>query len=275
MTNLLSANFLRLKKSALFRGTLALNFCFGLFTVCTRLSDQADGFHVRLDDILFFYAMAIGLVSAVFISLFFGTEYSDGTIRNKVAAGRSRVTVYFVHLLTGYLTALLSTAAYLLAVFGLGLPTIGSPTAPAPAIVLNLLGTLAMEAVFCAIFTFVTMNCSRKAASAVCCILLFFALMMASTYVMARLDAPEFITGYELSINGQLVESIPEPNPRYLREGARETYEFVYDLLPTGQASQYTMMTVRHPARAILLALAEIAAATAAGAALFWRKDLK
>lgn len=276
MTKLLSANFLRLRKSVLFWGILALSFGFGLFTVYTQLSDKLKyGLEVRLDSVLFFYAMVIGLVCAVFISLFFGTEYSDGAIRNKMIVGQSRLEVYLANLLTGYLVALLSTAAFLLAVFGLGVPTLGSPAIPVPAFLLNLLGTLVMEAAFCALFTFVTMNCAKKAASAVACILLFFAMMVASTYVYGRLDAPEFITGYELSVGGEIVESIPEPNPRYLRGGSRAAYEFASDLLPTGQASQYTMMEVSHPVRAAVCAAALTAVFTAAGAALFRRKDLK
>ena len=276
MTKLLSANFLRLRKSVLFWGTLALSFAFGLFTVYTRLSDKLHyGIEVQLDSILFFYAMVIGLVSAVFISLFFGTEYSDGSIRNKVVVGQSRLAVYFANLLTGYVVTLLSTAAYLLAVFGLGVPTLGSPTLPAQAFLLNLLGTLAMEAAFCAIFTFVTMNCAKKAVSAVACILLFFALTVASTYVKSRLDANEFIVGYYLSVNGQVTEADMEPNPMYLRGAERAAYEFVYDLLPTGQASQYTMMEAQRPARLALCAAAVCAMFTGAGAALFRRKDLK
>ncbi len=276
MTELLSANLLRLKKSCLFWGTLALSVAFGCFIVYTQLSDRARyGSAVQLDSILFFYAMVIGLVCAVFISLFFGTEHSDGAMRNKIVVGRSRMSIYFAHLLTGYIVALLSTAAYLLTVLGLGLPTIGGLTTPISSIALNLLGTLVMEAAFCAIYTLVTMNCTKKAVAAVSCILLFFGLMVASTYVKGRLDAPEFITGYTLSVNGEVVQTEPEPNPKYLRDGARTAYEFAYDLIPTGQASQYTMMTVQHPARVALYAAVVFAVSIGAGAALFRRKDLR
>lgn len=276
MGNLLSANLLRLRKNVLFWGLLAVSFGFGCFLVYTQLSDRAKyGDQIQLDSILFFYTMCIGLFSAVFISLFFGTEYSDGAVRNKVTVGLGRVPIYFANLLTGFAVSLCSCAASLLAVLGLGLPTMGAPNAPLGAIVLNLLGSVLMVAAFCAIYTAVTMNCAKKAAAAVCCILLFFGMMIASTYVKAMLDAPEFITGFELGANGEIVQSQPEPNPRYLREAQRAVYEFAYDAIPTGQASQYTTMAVPHPARAAVLALAETAAFTAAGAALFQRKDLK
>lgn len=276
MRNLLSANFLRLKRSVLFWALLAVSFVFGAFTVYTQLSDRSRyGMAVQLDSILFFYAMVIGLFSSVFISLFFGTEYSDGAIRNKVAVGHSRLSIYFANLLTTYVVSLHSTAATLLAVLGLGLPTIGGFNSPVPAILLNFLGTLVMEAAFCAIFTFVTMNCAKKAAAAVCCILLFFGLMIASTYVKSRLDAHEFIVGYYLSVDSQITEAELEPNPMYLRGVERDVYEFIWDLLPTGQASQYTMMTAQHPVRLAVCSAALTVVFTAGGTALFHKKDLK
>ncbi len=275
MTKLLSANLLRLRKSMLFWGTLAVSFGFGAFTVYTRLSDRIKyGEHVQLDFIIFFYSMVIGLFASVFISLFFGTEYSDGAIRNKVAVGHSRFSIYFSNLLTAYVVSLLSTAATLLAVFALGVPTIGAPTIPVPFLLTTLLGTLVMETALCAIFTAITMNCAKKAAAAVSCILLFFGLMMASSIVQARLDAPEYIADYIITVDG-LDQTEPKPNPQYLRGMEREVYEFAYDLLPTGQASQYIMMTGQHPVRMALCSAALTVLFSGAGAALFRRKDLK
>lgn len=274
MRNLLSANFFRLRKNLLFWGTLAVSFGFGLFTIYIQLSDRSLGREIRLDSILFFYAMVTGLFSAVFISLFFGTEYSDGAIRNKITVGLGRFQIYLANLLTGYAVALFSTAAYLLAVFALGVPFIGGLTTPAPVILLNLLGTLVMEASFCAMFTFVAMNCAKKAAAAVSCILLFFGLMIASTYVQSRLEAPEYIADYIITADG-VDRTEPEPNPMYLRGAERDLYEFAYDLIPTGQASQYTMMEAARPARLALCGLVLAALFSGAGAALFRRKDLK
>lgn len=275
MRNLLSANLLRLRKSVLFWGLMAVSFGFGLFTIYIQLSDRSLGREIQLDSILFFYAMVIGLFSAVFIGLFFGTEYSDGAIRNKITVGLGRLQIYLANLLTGYAVALFSTAAYLLAVFALGVPLIGGLTTPAPVILLNLLGTLVMEAAFCAMFTFVAMNCAKKAAAAVSCILLFFGLMIASTYVQSRLDAPEFHPGYDFGPNGEIVLSEPVPNPMYLRGAEREAYEFAYDLIPTGQASQYTMMEAARPVRMVLCSAALTVLFSGAGAALFRKKDLK
>ena len=42
----------------------------------------------RIDNGFFGCALFIGIVMAVFCSLFIGTEYSEGTIRNKIIIGQ-------------------------------------------------------------------------------------------------------------------------------------------------------------------------------------------
>ena len=132
-----------------------------------------------------------------------------------------------------------------------------------------------MLAAFCAIFTFVVMNSSKKSTSVVVCLLGVFLLLFAAVYLNVRLEAPEFIQGYEMSVNGEIVNAVPEPNPHYLRGTARTVYQFLYDLLPTGQSLQYAMLSFTEPLRLMGLAAAVTALFSAAGAALFRRKDLK
>lgn len=276
MLNLLSANFLRLRKNRLFWGILAVCAIFAGFRVYTQLSDQIHyNIQPTLDNILFTYAQLIGLTAAVFTSLFLGTEYSDGAIRNKVMSGRSRVTIYLAGFLTVFAASVLSLAAYWAVALGFGIPLFGGLRMSAGEALSTLLGILLMTAAFCALFTFVTMNCSRKAATAVACILLFFAMLVASTYVFGRLDAPEFISSYDFTVNGELQPTEPEPNPRYLRGTERTAYEFFRDLLPTGQSILYSIGMADNPARLMVLAVAVFAVFTGAGAALFRRKDLK
>lgn len=275
MRNLLSANFLRLKKNYLFWGTLAAGIALAAFRVNALWRDHIDlGIQSTLDEALFTYAQVIGLTAAVFVSLFLGTEYSDGAIRNKVASGCSRVAIYLANLLSAFAASVFSLIAYWIVALAAGIPLLDPSQMDAGKTLFTLLGILLMTAAFCALFTAITMNCDSKAATAVVCILLFFALLVVSTYVYARLEAPEFISGYEL-VNGEIVASEPEPNPRYLQPGPRKVFEFLWDLLPTGQGVQYSINAVTDPVRLLLCALGLSAVCTAAGAALFRKKDLK
>lgn len=276
MTELLSANFMRLWRSNAFWGSMGVSFGMGLFMVVDSWrSAQAFGSTGAVDAELFKYAAFIGILAGELIPLFFGTEYSDGSIRNKLIVGHSRLSIYFANLITGFAACTLCSAAYMLGCVALGIPLLGWFTKPVSMLLTALAGSLLMTAAFCAIFTFVVMNCAKKSTSVVICLLGVFAAFIWMIVVQSMLDAPEFITGYEMSVNGEIVEAIPEPNPMYLTGAKRAIYQFLYDLLPTGQSIQYCSLQFTNPARLMGLSAAVTAVFTGAGAALFRRKDLK
>ena len=278
MTRLLSANFMRLWKNNAFWGSIGVSFGMGLFMVVDswRSAQESGGaWSSTVDAELFKYAAFIGILAAELIPLFLGTEYSDGAIRNKMVVGHSRLSIYFANLITGYTACLLCSAAYMLGCVALGVPLLGWFTQPPALLLTALAGVLLMTAAFCAIFTFVAMNCAKKSTSVVICLLGAFAAFIGAIVIHSMLEAPEFIQGYELSMGGQVVSAPPEPNPNYLTGAKREVYQFLYDLLPSGQSVQYCSLQLTDPPRLMGLALAVCAVFTAAGAALFRRKDLK
>ena len=278
MIKLLSANFLRLRKNNAFWGSMGVSLGMGLFMVADswRSAQESGGaWASTVDAELFKYAAFIGILAAELIPLFLGTEYSDGAIRNKMVVGHSRLSIYFANLITGYTACLLCSAAYMLGCVALGVPLLGWFTQPPALLLTALAGVLLMTAAFCAIFTFVAMNCAKKSTSVVICLLGAFAAFIGAIVIHSMLEAPEFIQGYELSMGGQVVSAPPEPNPNYLTGAKREVYQFLYDLLPSGQSVQYCSLQLTDPPRLMGLAAAVCAVFTAAGAALFRRKDLK
>lgn len=286
MTKLLSANLLRLWRNKAFRASVAVCILLGIGAVLGEFQFQVSTganlnvpevaqYKALLEEQFFEYASFIGILAAAFISLFLGTEYSDGAIRNKVATGCSRLSIYFANLITGFAASLACMACYMLSCLALGAPLLGWFIKPASLIVTAIAGSVVMLAAFCAIFTFLTMNFSRKSTSVLVCLLGVFILLLAAVYLYGRLDAPEFFTGYMLSIDGEFVQAVPEPNPNYLTGTKREIFRFLLDLLPTGQCLQYAMLSFTDPLRLMGLAAAVTAVFSAAGAALFRRKDLK
>ena len=276
MRDLLSANLLRLKKNYAFWGAMGVSFGLALATVIDvyRVA-QTFGGTTSVDAELFKYAAFIGILAAELIPLFFGTEYSNGAIRNKLIVGQSRLSIYFANLITGFAACVLCSAAYMLGCMALGIPLLGWFTQPPALLFTALIGSLLMMAAFCAIFTFVTMNCAKKSTSVVICLLGTFAAFIWAFVIHSMLEAPEFIQGYEMSVNGQVVNAVPEPNPNHLTGLKREVYQFLFDLLPSGQSIQYCSLVLSDPVRLMGLAAAVTALFSAAGAALFRRKDLK
>ncbi len=73
MRNLLSANFLRLRKNILFWGTLALSFGFGVWVAVVQVMEQVKYGGFEDSPAFSRYTSIIGLVIAVFVSQIFGT----------------------------------------------------------------------------------------------------------------------------------------------------------------------------------------------------------
>lgn len=286
MTKLLSANFLRLWRNKAFWTSLAVCVVLGVLAVLGEFRFQVSvgadlsvpevaEYKSLLEGQFFEYAAFIGILAAALIALFLGTEYSDGTIRNKLVVGQPRLAIYFANLITGFAASLLCMAGYMLACLAVGAPLLGWFTKPAPLLLTAVAGSVVMLAAFCAIFTAVSMNCAKKSTSVAACLLAAFAGLIAAAVLYSMLDAPEFIQGYELSVGGEIVQAVPQPNPMYLTGMKRAVYQFLFDLLPTGQSLQYTMLGFTDPVKLMALSAAVCAAFTAAGAALFRRKDLK
>ena len=101
MSKLLSANFIRLKKDKFFWSGLVFMLAAGIFFPVMRYMDMRQTQTInRIDNGFFGCALFIGIVMAVFCSLFIGTEYSEGTIRNKIIIGQKRGTVYLSNFIT-------------------------------------------------------------------------------------------------------------------------------------------------------------------------------
>ena len=277
MRKLLGANFARLKKSKVFWICMGFMFLFGVYRILNQYQDivefGADGY-TSMNVSLFNHAVPIGILCAVFVSLFIGTEYSDGTIRNKLVIGHSRTSVYLSNLITGIAAALLMVIAYTIPVCALGFPLVGSLTAPAPLIAATALGCVLMTAAFCSLYTLLSMDCQNKAIVAVITILASFVLLMAASLIAARLDAPEYYSNYVMTEEGPSVTE-EMPNPDYLRGTKRLVYETILDILPTGQGIQYASMQAADLWQMPLYSAGIILLSTGTGIAIFRKKDIK
>lgn len=275
MSRLLSANFMRVMRSwvlrfcALFMAGLALAMQF------FNYRDMQAGSETVLESDLFAFIPFAGIAAAVFASLFLGTEYSDGTIRNKVVIGHSRLAIYLSNLITSAACAAVMCLVYLAVYSVSGIIAVGSFTAGAGVILKQVLCSLVLSAAFSAVFTMMAMLNQNKAASAVLSVLLAFVLLFAGSYTANMLEEPEFTGGYYMDETGTLHEAEKTKNPRYLEGTEREIYQFANDFLPGGQSIQIASGGAAEPWKLMGYSGVIVAVITAAGVGAFKRKDLR
>ncbi len=276
MNHLLSANLMRLKKSKCFWGGVLLMLVVSLyFPSMSYLSMKYSGSVNHLDDGFFLCSVFAPIILSVFCSLFVGTEYSNGTIRNKIIIGHRRAHIYLANLLTNILVSLILCAVSLATYLIVGVPLVGFFIAE-PAVILKYTVT-AIFLVFASssIFTLITMVTASKANAAVICILSIFLLLFAGIYLESRLSAPETYSTSIYIVDGVMYSDPEQENPYYLEGTERKIYQFFYDFLPGGQMLQCIYLKSENLQLLWLYSSILIIITTSAGIFVFRRKDIK
>ncbi|HKM33455.1 MAG TPA: ABC transporter permease subunit [Lachnospiraceae bacterium] len=269
MSKLLSAEFMRLLKAKIFWICFGFMAAFGIF-IGLKVEKGVD-----FDQAFFIFPLVMGFVLAAFCSLFIGTEYSDGTLRNKLIVGHKRGVVYLTNLLVCFTAALSMTLVSLFTVCVLGVPRLGWFTEDTKVILLLLLISFLLLLSYTAVYTLVCMLISSKAIAAVGCLLGVMVLMVVAATVKSRLEEPKYYDFYTYTDSAGTTEEDTQPNPNYLSGTKREVYQAVLEILPTGQSLQISLWTVVNPLRMAGYSLIIIFVTTLAGILVFQRKDLK
>ena len=284
MRNLLSAGFTRLWRcKPLWLSCLVLA-AMDATAMWTRYNDRIElGVVNYIDGGFFCYVVLIGILAAVVSTLLLGTEYSDGTLRNKITTGCKRRDIYLANLVVCSVASLIMCAAAMIAGLCVGLPLLGGFHMGAVRAILFIVGTLALALGFTAIFTLLAMLVTNRTISAVAALLLALTLMALGVYVDSRLQAEPTIDGMvirttddmgNIDWDNSVVEK--EPNPLYIPEGPMRTFfDFLHDFTPGGQMMQYAAVTPKRAEVMIFYNIVIIALTTAIGLFLFKRKDLR
>ena len=275
MAKLLRANLSRLWKSRIFYIGLAFMLVFNAFLVIDGWHSGRQGYPQPLEDVLFQNFIIIGFVSSVFVGMFLGTEYSDGTIRNKIAVGHTRTSIYLANLIVCAAASALLLLISLALGFGLGSFLLDPLGLPMKVLLLYTCIGLLTTVSFASIYTLVAMLSPSKASGAVLCLVLALVLLFATSAVEGTLTEPEMVQDFIMSVDGTPNLGEPHPNPRYVTGTKRAVLEVIYDILPTGQAFQISNNECAHPARLPAFSLLVALVTSAAGALLFRRRDLK
>lgn len=271
MRKLLRANLSRLVRSRLLWLCIAAACLFSLIVMSSISTDGADV--PPLDKALPETFPFLALIEAVFVSLFLGAEYQDGTLRNKLIVGHTRLHVYLAALTTSCAGSLLIAGGWALSA-AYGVCRFGWFVSPA--------GTLALSALLCAmitvanaaLLTLLALLVTNRAYGAVAAILLTLGLLVLSSSLYGVLCEPELSSNIVSTGDGfEFTE--PMPNPAYVSGWRRAVYQFAVDVLPAGQAILLANQELARPVLSLCGSAGIVLLTALAGVACFRRKDLK
>jgi len=275
MSKLLSANFMRVKKDKFFWIGMAFMFAAGVFFPVMRYMDMKQtGSINNIDNGFFACSLFVGIIMAIFCSLLIGTEYSDGTMRNKIVIGHKRASIHLANFITSAVVSIAMCILFFLPYLCIGIPLLGFFEMDMKLVLLFSLASLMLAVAFSSIFTLIAMLCHNKAITAVICILLALALLVSGLILYRMLDAAETIGGYTMGEDGKLLYG-ESPNPKYLDGTKREIVQTIYDINPGGQVIQCTLLKAVNIERLPIYSLIIVILTTGAGVVFFKKKDLK
>ena len=277
MRKLITANFFRLRKDRFSWCVMSIIVILSLVNVFNSARSYevmvASGYVMSLDEYYFNQAPLIGAFLALLISMFLGTEFSEGTIRNKLCIGHKRNEIFLSNFISCALATIALTAVWLLTsalLFGL----IGPLEMEVSKFIGCIFVTVGFAVSFAALYTVIGSLSSNKAMTIIYTFAAFIILAMAASALYDRLCEPEMNQGMTL-VGTQLVEMEPTPNPLYLSGMIRTVCEAALELLPTGQALLLSDVAVEYPVRAISLSAVFTIVTLLVGSMLFRRKDIK
>lgn len=208
MRKLLSANLHRLWANKPFWITIFfMSFAEGLLALL--LAKQGS---LPIDYILFLSLQGIGILTSIFYSVFLGTEYSDGTIRNKLIVGHKRNSIYLASFFTGIIAVTIIYLSGVLTGIIIGVFLCAPPNHSIGQIALaGMIGWLACVS-YIAIFNLIGMLSSSKARTSILCILTAFTLVFAGLLLYALMQSIQSATLlflFEFSPFGQTIKTMP------------------------------------------------------------------
>lgn len=260
MRKLLAADFAQLLRDKVFWAAFAFMIVStAILVVSTHNMIALDNYTPgtwTAETSMFCMLPSVGIVNAIWLHLFIGSDYDQGTIRNKFICGHTRRAIFFSHWLIASAGALIILAASLVLGTVLSAHYFQTFALDVSNLCWLFLSCAMLTVAYAAINVALAMNISRKASSVVCGMIVMIGMSTFTSFLEVELSSV-LVSGW---------------TPVTLKD---HLILLLYDLLPSGQCSQINAMMFDHLARWPLYSLILIVLVTAAGFLLFKRKDIK
>ncbi len=278
MRKLLSADFMRLRKSRafwlIFAGCIAISLV--SFYDVYDMYARSDTYSCTPEETVFDILPMMVFACPMLISLFQGTEYSDGTVRNKLICGHRRAELYFSALIVCSAASVFILAVNQALMYILGTLLLNAPQMPAGELLYKVFCCLLATVSISATCLMVTMSIQKKSIGVVLATAVMLLSLLACSWLDSQLREGE-MTAVAMIVHedGTMEWLEPEPNPLHISGAKRQVMEFVQDLLPTGQIIPASNNEFERVERWPVLSLSFAAAVSAGGVMIFKKKDIK
>lgn len=286
MSKLLKSNFARLWKSRIF--WLGMLFAAGLsaLLVITRYEDIKRYSEIyalqeaslrNADSLIFIGGLYLIFAAAVFIGVFVGTDYSDGTLRNKLIIGHSRSSIYVSNLIVCTVAGFMILLTYIIMTILLGNLLLESLTLTFKKFLSLTLMQMAAMIAASGLMVMISMLIHSKSAGSVIILISTIIMLFAAMSISQRLSAPEYYDAYSYidEDTGKPVIAEKEKNPHYLTGTKRKVFEFLDDVIPISQFAHSASLDSSKLNIALIYDGIILLITTTAGIAVFRRKNLK
>lgn len=259
MLNLLSAGFVRLHKSRLFWFFIAAETVWSAFLAW--LLHYYGNLKENLNIYLFMTVFYVCVAEAVFCGFYIGTDYSDGTVRNKIAVGQTRESIYLSNLIICCFAGTAVLLTHIAVFLAVGLMLVGPVILP-QTLLIKLLCAVVSAISGAALFTLIPTLISKIASALAVNIFTSLGLIISGIYVFAKYSQPAFF-------------SDGTANRRYAGGAAKAILGIFESVLPTSSALEL----MAHGSfsvciKIILCSLAVAAVFTLIGLLAFRRKNI-
>ena len=281
MIRLLHTNFYRLKKNKVFIGiiiiTIIASFVMVFDTYQGNIANEKYNMtKTPIDRTYIIYINIISFLIAIFVSIFVGTDYSDGTIRNKIIVGHSRKNIYLSNLIISIVVGLVLEIIHLTIVTIIGIPLIGKIQMNILDFLYIILNMILLIIVFSSIFNFISMLCSNVTLSTVGSLLLILIMYVFCMSISVVANSTKELKIQDFDENGNLITQYIE-DKNYPGDFNKNLCKTVINILPTGQAMELSDVNIDMKEIKIypLYSLGGIIIINVLGIYMFNKKELK
>ena len=248
MLKLLHANFYRLKKNKVFIGiiiiTIIASFVIIFNTYQGNITNEKYNMQkTQIDRTYTIYINVISFLIAVFVSIFVGSDYDNGTIRNKIIVGHSRKNIYLSNLIVSIIVGLVLEIIYLTIISIIGIPLIGKIQMNIFDFLYIILDMILLIIVFSSIFNFISMICSNVTLSTVGSLLLILIMYVFCMSISGIAYSTKELKIQDFDENGNLVTKYLE-DENYPGDFKKNLCKTIINILPTGQAMELSEVNI-------------------------------